>query len=195
MKLRSLRTLAPLGAIACAGIVLAACGSGSGYGSSSSGSTPAGNTKAADVAPTAKPASGGGAAAGAHTVNIVEGAGDPNTAWKFDPATITVKTGDTVVFMDTGSETHTATADDGSFDTHAISAGQQKSVTMAKAGTFTFHCSFHPWMKGTITVTDAAGAAPAAASTPAASSGASNTAGGAAPAPTMAPNYSNGYGY
>jgi plastocyanin len=194
MKLRSLRIFAPLAAIVCAGIVLAACGSGSGYGSSSSGSTPAGNTKGAAVAPTAKPASGGGATSGAHTVNMVEGAGDPNTAWKFDPATITVKTGDTVVFMNTGSETHTATADDNSFDTHAISAGQQTSVTMAKAGTFTFHCSFHPWMKGTITVTDAGGAAPAAANTPAASSGASNTAGGAAPAPTT-PNYSSGYGY
>ena len=38
------------------------------------------------------------------------------------------------------------------FDTGTIAPGKTKSVTLDKAGTFTFFCSFHPFMKGTITV-------------------------------------------
>jgi plastocyanin len=72
--------------------------------------------------------------------------------YAFSPATITVKVGDTVTWMNNDSTAHSATADDGSFDTGLFSPGQSKSFTFKKAGTYTYHCSAHPYMKGTVIV-------------------------------------------
>ena len=48
---------------------------------------------------------------------------------------------------------HTVTADDGSFDTGKIDPGASATITVDTAGTFAYHCNFHPSMKATITVT------------------------------------------
>lgn len=72
--------------------------------------------------------------------------------FSFSPATITVKSGDTVTWTNKDSMGHSATADDGSFDTGIISQGQSKSITFKKPGTYTYHCSVHPYMKGTVIV-------------------------------------------
>lgn len=79
----------------------------------------------------------------------------------YDPKTFSVEAGTTVVFKNTSSFPHTATADGGSFDTGMISPGATKSVTLKKSGTFAFHCQFHGAVggvgqSGTITVTAAA---------------------------------------
>ncbi len=70
----------------------------------------------------------------------------------FSPSTLTVKKGDTVTWTNNDSAAHTVTADDGSFDTGNISLGGSQTVTFTKSGTFTYHCSIHPMMKGTIVV-------------------------------------------
>lgn len=70
----------------------------------------------------------------------------------FSPATLTVKVGDTVTWTNQDSMGHSATADDGSFDTGVIAQGATGTTTFTKAGTFTYHCSVHPSMKGTIVV-------------------------------------------
>ncbi len=70
----------------------------------------------------------------------------------FSPATLTVKVGDSVTWTNQDSVGHSATADDNSFDTGVFNQGQSKTITFSKAGTFTYHCSVHPTMKGTITV-------------------------------------------
>lgn len=70
----------------------------------------------------------------------------------FSPATITVKAGDKVTWTNQDSVGHSATADDQSFDTGILDQGQSGSVTFSKAGTYTYHCSAHPNMKGTIIV-------------------------------------------
>lgn len=70
----------------------------------------------------------------------------------FSPATLTVKVGDKVTWTNQDSVGHSATADDNSFDTGVLSRGQSGSVTFSKAGTYTYHCSVHPTMKGTIIV-------------------------------------------
>lgn len=70
----------------------------------------------------------------------------------FSPATLTVKVGDKVTWTNQDSVGHSATADDGSFDTGVLSQGQSGSITFSKAGTFSYHCSIHPNMKGTIVV-------------------------------------------
>ena len=70
----------------------------------------------------------------------------------FSPATLTVKVGDKVTWTNQDSVGHSATADDNSFDTGILQQGQSGSVTFSKAGTYTYHCSVHPMMKGTIIV-------------------------------------------
>lgn len=71
----------------------------------------------------------------------------------FNPATLTVKAGTTVQWTNTGSATHTVTADDASFDSNFMNSGATFSHTFAAAGTFAYHCNVHSSMHGTITVT------------------------------------------
>ncbi|WP_426997803.1 cupredoxin domain-containing protein [Pseudarthrobacter sp. N5] len=64
----------------------------------------------------------------------------------------TVPAGATVTVTNMDAQAHTVTADDGSFD--AVVKGGE-SVTFkapAKAGTYTYHCTYHSKMKGTLTV-------------------------------------------
>jgi plastocyanin len=82
-------------------------------------------------------------------------AGDPADTisdFKFTPGTITVHVGDTVTWTNNGPTDHTATANDGSFNTGTLKKGQSASHTFTKTGTFAYICSIHPFMKGTIVV-------------------------------------------
>ena len=76
----------------------------------------------------------------------------------FSPNPATMKAGQTVAWMNNGGTTHTATADKGAFDTGAIPDGATSSpITMSTAGTFTYHCSIHPSMVGSLTVSSGTG--------------------------------------
>lgn len=70
----------------------------------------------------------------------------------FSPANLTISAGDTVVFTNNDSAPHTATADNGSFDTGRLSGGASAQLTFGSPGSYSYICSFHPNMKGTITV-------------------------------------------
>jgi plastocyanin len=72
--------------------------------------------------------------------------------FKFVPETITVKTGTEVTWSNSDDTAHTATADDGSFDTGTLDQGDSKGVTFDQPGTFSYFCKFHAFMKGTIEV-------------------------------------------
>ena len=74
----------------------------------------------------------------------------------FSPGSVTVAVGDTVTWTNADAQNHTATADDGSWDTGTISSSP-KSVTFATAGTFAYHCKIHPSMTATIVVQAAGG--------------------------------------
>ncbi len=85
-------------------------------------------------------------------VRIVEPAGNPQQ-WHFDPASITVKLGETVSWTNTGQEFHTVTADDNkSFDSGVVNPGVTFLRMFGQAGRYPYHCDFHPWMKGTVQV-------------------------------------------
>lgn len=75
----------------------------------------------------------------------------------FDPSSVTVTVGDSVTWSNQDGVPHTATADDGSFDTGNIAGGTTASVTFATAGTFTYICAIHRQMSGTIVVEAASG--------------------------------------
>jgi len=70
----------------------------------------------------------------------------------YAPTTITVKVGDLVTWTNKDSVSHSATADDGSFDTGILAQGQSGTASFSKAGTYTYHCKVHPNMKATIIV-------------------------------------------
>jgi LPXTG-motif cell wall-anchored protein len=70
----------------------------------------------------------------------------------FTPSSISIDQGDTVTWTNNGPTPHSATAPDGSFDTGIFPAGQSRSHTFDEAGTFSYICTPHPNMHGTIVV-------------------------------------------
>ena len=63
-----------------------------------------------------------------------------------------VPAGETVTVMNMDSEAHTVTADDGSFEA-VVKAGTSTTFTApAKPGTYSYHCTYHSNMHGTLTV-------------------------------------------
>jgi plastocyanin len=72
--------------------------------------------------------------------------------FEFAPGSVTIDAGDTVTWNNQGPTPHSATADNGSFDTGILDDGQSGSHTFDQAGTFSYFCTPHPNMRGTITV-------------------------------------------
>jgi LPXTG-motif cell wall-anchored protein len=72
--------------------------------------------------------------------------------FEFQPGSVTIDQGDTVTGTNNGPTAHSATAPDGSFDTGIFPAGQSRSHTFDQAGTFSYICTPHPNMHGTIVV-------------------------------------------
>ena len=72
----------------------------------------------------------------------------------YDPPTLSVAAGTTVTWTNQDDVSHTVSADDGSsFDSSALSHGQQFHFTPSVPGTYTYFCRIHPCMKATLTVT------------------------------------------
>jgi plastocyanin len=73
--------------------------------------------------------------------------------FSFNPSPITVVIGvnNTVTWTNMDGVTHTVTADNGSFGS-SIPAGTSFTHTFTTAGVFTYHCSIHTFMKGTVKV-------------------------------------------
>jgi plastocyanin len=74
---------------------------------------------------------------------------------QFVPATLTVKAGETVTFVNDDDDAHTATADDKSWDSDGLNQGQRWTHAFTTAGNVTYHCTVHPTMHGTIVVRSA----------------------------------------
>lgn len=84
-------------------------------------------------------------------------AGKPTThtvvmqATSYAPAALTVKRGDTVVWINKDPFPHTATSPR-VFDSKSIAAGASWKYKANKVGDFAFTCTFHPNMMGTLKV-------------------------------------------
>ena len=78
-----------------------------------------------------------------HTITI--------TGMQFTPATLTIKPGDTVVWVNKDILAHTATAKAGAFDSKILQPGQSWKFVAKQKGSFAYTCIFHP-MNGTLTV-------------------------------------------
>jgi plastocyanin len=92
------------------------------------------------------------AQAGAVALSVVEGRSQQD--WTYAPAQLTTTVGTTLTWTNTGAEDHTVTSDDRtSFDSRNLNPNGTFSFTPAATGTFAYHCAYHSWMKGSITVT------------------------------------------
>lgn len=74
--------------------------------------------------------------------------------YAYGPDPVTVQVGGKVIWLNQDTAPHTATADDGSFDTGTIERGKLKSATFKQAGTFPYFCEIHPTMHGTVEVVE-----------------------------------------
>jgi plastocyanin len=74
----------------------------------------------------------------------------------FSPSDITVKKGTTVTWTNQDSTTHTVTEMDSQTGPSSdnLNPGAKYTFTFTQTGTFKYHCSIHPEMLGTVTVTD-----------------------------------------
>ncbi|HEV7587706.1 MAG TPA: cupredoxin family copper-binding protein [Longimicrobium sp.] len=70
----------------------------------------------------------------------------------FVPGTIEIQAGTTVEWTNNDPLSHSVTADDGSFSSGLIGSGNKWRHTFATPGTYTYHCTPHPFMKGTVVV-------------------------------------------
>lgn len=70
----------------------------------------------------------------------------------FDPGQLNIAPGTRVMFINNDTEPHTATTDNGLFDTGVLEPGDSSWVLFEGAGTVTYHCELHPDMKGSIVV-------------------------------------------
>jgi plastocyanin len=121
---------------------LAACGDDSSDTTSNDGS-PATQTEA-DQGSNA-PAPSGDAVRSAK-VEIVD--------FAYDPDPVTIEAGGKVIWQNMDAEPHTATADDGSFNTGDLEEGKLKSESFKEPGAYTYFCEIHPDMKGTVEVVE-----------------------------------------
>lgn len=71
-------------------------------------------------------------------------------------SSLTIYAGETVMFRNSDEVSHTATADDNSWGTGTLKSGQTFVHRFDEPGTYTYHCSYHPEMTGTVIVEEAA---------------------------------------
>jgi plastocyanin len=78
----------------------------------------------------------------------------------FSPQRVTVKPGTTVVWTNADDFPHTVTSSTNLFKSKALGAGDKFSFAFTRPGTYTYFCSLHPHMTGTIVVEAAVGSDP-----------------------------------
>ena len=71
----------------------------------------------------------------------------------FSPATITVPKGTTVTWVNQDSADHQIASDTQGFSSSSLPKGASYSFKFDTPGIYPYHCSIHPSMKGTVTVT------------------------------------------
>jgi plastocyanin len=77
-------------------------------------------------------------------------------SFKYKPATVHVRAGGQVTFVNQDSAGHTATftAGPSKLDTDRLVRGDRAKLTFPKAGRYPYVCAFHAFMKGEVVVED-----------------------------------------
>ncbi len=73
--------------------------------------------------------------------------------FSFNPATVTIKTGTKVTWVNNDAVSHTITSDSGNLlNSPTLSPGQSFSFPFTNTGSTSYHCAIHPMMKGAVVV-------------------------------------------
>jgi plastocyanin len=72
--------------------------------------------------------------------------------FSFQPQSLQVKAGTTVVWKNNDGTAHTVTSDTGVFNSGTLASGGTFAFTFPQVGSFLYHCNIHPFMTGTIIV-------------------------------------------
>ena len=73
--------------------------------------------------------------------------------FEFATPVVTINKGDTVKWTQRDSIGHTVTSDNNAWESSpALKNGETFEHTFTEAGTFTYHCTPHPYMKGKVIV-------------------------------------------
>jgi plastocyanin len=70
----------------------------------------------------------------------------------FQPRSVSVPVGGTVVWKNHGKERHSVVSDTGLWDSGDMAPGVQFSFTFDRPGTYRYHCGLHPQMDGVVIV-------------------------------------------
>jgi plastocyanin len=71
---------------------------------------------------------------------------------QFSPAALSVHRGDRIVWVNKDLFPHTVTATHKAFDSGSIEAGGSWTYEAGKSGEFSYGCTYHPTMKGSLKV-------------------------------------------
>jgi plastocyanin len=72
--------------------------------------------------------------------------------FRFQPKSLTVTRGDTIVWVNKDVVPHTATSETGGFDSEVIQAEKSWRFTVQKKGDFAYVCTLHPTMTAMLRV-------------------------------------------
>jgi YVTN family beta-propeller protein len=70
----------------------------------------------------------------------------------FVPATITISTGQAITWTNADPVDHTTTSDDKVWDSGSLSPNGTFTMTFSQPGTYAYHCTIHPFIRGTVVV-------------------------------------------
>src|SRR5262245_32490158 len=93
----------------------------------------------------------------------------------FNPNPVTIASGDTVVWTNNDPSVHRIVLDDGSYDSGNLAPGSTSSAAPVPGSGGTYHCTIHPSMTGTISVSAPCTFTIAPTSVPIAAGGAAGT--------------------
>ncbi|CPR60955.1 Conserved hypothetical protein (plastocyanin-like) [Mycobacteroides abscessus] len=91
-------------------------------------------------------------AAGAPSLPVPAGPAVNIENFAFNPPTLTVPAGTTVTWTNKDEEPHNVVGEDGAFRSPGMDAQGTFSHQFTKAGTYTYVCGIHPFMKATVVV-------------------------------------------
>lgn len=86
------------------------------------------------------------------TTVLIPGGAATGAAAGFVPTPLSISAGTTVTFGNNDNTAHTSTSDVGLWDSQSFGSGQTFTHKFDTPGTYTYHCTIHPFMKGTIEV-------------------------------------------
>ena len=148
LRLSVLAAIAVVGLAACAPAAFRTAGHGTAAGATSASSSmpmpmPAGQMVSSGPATSTPPPPA--VPAGAAEVGIVN--------FKFTPATVTIKVGGTIDWTNHDDIGHTVSFAGQGINSKVLQRNDRFSHTFDTPGTYTYICSIHPFMHGTVVVT------------------------------------------